>query len=272
MPAEIHAVQRLSVLGLAERRDEPPPCLRLSHELLADNLVVGFERLNEHAQPYISIRSQLLKHAQESGQRVFAVTSAEPGNGKTHVAVNLAAALSRITPTVLIELDLRRPSLGARLGLPREQRGVDDFLDGQAPWRSTGVRVQDFDLTVHRVREARDNAAELLAPPRLASAIENIRAREDNPICIVDTPPIMVDDDFMLIARAIDGVLMIVEEGRTPKRALLDAMRMLNPTPVVGSILNMSISHASSTIDYGYYHADGRRPERRGLWRSIFGR
>ena len=272
MQAEIHAVQRLSILGAAERRDEPPPGLQLSHELLAEHLVVGFERLNETAQAYISIRSQLLKHAKESEQRVFAVTSAEPGNGKTHVAVNLAAALSRITPTVLVELDLRRPSLGARLGIPRELRGVDDFLDGRASWRSTGVRVQDFDLTVHRVREARDDASALLACPHLANAIDDVRARADSPICIIDTPPIVVDDDFMLIARAIDGVLMIVEEGRTPKRALLDAMRMLSPTPVVGSILNMSISNARPTFDYGYYRTDDRHAVRRGGLLSVFGR
>ena len=98
--------------------DTPTADQMLDPELLRRNLIVGFESTDsENVHPFSVLRSQLLKHVRATGSRVFAVMSVQPGNGKTHVAVNLAAALSRIHPTTLVELDLRRPSIGQTLGL-----------------------------------------------------------------------------------------------------------------------------------------------------------
>lgn len=253
MRIDVAAGKLPPTLELTGRPSRPPGSVELWQPHLAENLIIGFEHFDERAHPFFGIRSQLLRHAKVTGQRIFAVTSVQPRNGKTLVAVNLAAVLSRISPTVLLELDLRRPSIGARLGLPQDRAGVDDFLEGRASWRNTGTRIRDFDLTVHRVRELRDNAEQLLASPGLGELLAEIRASADNPICIVDSPPAVVGDDIMLIARAIDGVLMVVEEARTPKRALLDAINALSPTPVVGTILNRSLSSTSPGIDYDHY-------------------
>ncbi|MET0179987.1 MAG: CpsD/CapB family tyrosine-protein kinase [Novosphingobium sp.] len=223
-------------------------------DTLAANRVVGFGRTDERVHPFFAMRSQLLRHASATGQRVFAVTSAEPGDGKTHVAVNLAAALSRIHPTVLIDLDLRWPSLGPRLGLPVPRFGVDDHLAGAASPGETGVRMAGFDLTLHPARLRRFNAEDLLASPRLLEFIQAVRAAEGAPICLIDTPPALVNDDLMLIARVVDGVLMVVHEAKTRARALVDAVTSLSPTPIVGSILNKSISSPRASADYDYYN------------------
>lgn len=228
-------------------------------DLLAANLVVGFEPMNERVHPFFNMRSQLLRAVHSTGKRVFGITSVQPGNGKTHISVNLAAALSRIYPTILIELDLRRPSIGNRLGLPQLQPGMDDYLKGDVSWRETCQRIHGFDLTVSRVRDPRGNAEELLASPRLAELIESLRGIEGSPVIIVDTPPALVHDDLMLISRVVDGVVMVVQEARTPKRALLDAINSLNPTPIIGSILNMSISSPQQHHDYGYYYMPPER-------------
>lgn len=224
---------------------------RLDPDLLRRNRIVGFAQANEQAHPYMVLRSQLLSHAKMSGMRVFAVSSAEPGNGKTHVAVNLAAALSRLHPTILVDLDLRRPSVGRRLGLEQGRMGIDDHLGGDIGLAQCATRIEGYDLSVHAAREHRGNVEELLLAPRLSDFIATIRAGQGDPICIIDTPPALVHDDLMLIARVIDGVLMVVEEGRTPKRALKQAIGAVNPTPVVGCVLNRSLS-ASSGASYAY--------------------
>lgn len=222
--------------------------------ILAANRIVGFQRTDERVHPFFVMRSHLLKHAQATGQRVFAVTSVGPGDGKTHVTMNLAAALSRIYPTVLVELDLHWPSLGQRIGLPPVCRGIDDYLDGSAEPGETGVRVAGFDLTLHPVRMRRFNAEDLLASPRLGSFIQGLREAEGSPICLIDTPPALVNDDLTLIARAVDGMLMVVQEAKTRARALRDVVKTLSPTPLVGSILNMSISSMPSKVDHAYYY------------------
>ncbi len=233
----------------------------LDPALLASNHVVGFGAMNEEVHPFFMLRAALLNHAMATHQQVFAVTSAQAGNGKTHVATNLAATLSRIHPTILLELDLRQPSVGARLGLPDDVPGVDDFLSGDAEWADTAIPIQGFDLVVHRVRRARVNAETLLAAPALGQILRQFRANGSGPICIVDTPPALVSDDLVLIARGIDGVLLVVEEARSRKRDIAEVAGALSPTPIVGSILNNSISRPRSQNTYGYYYQESREAD-----------
>ena len=227
----------------------------LDFELLRRNLIVGFESTNsEDAHPFSVLRSQLLKHVRCTEKRIFGIMSVQPANGKSHVAINLAAALARIQPTVLIELDLRRPSIGQSLGLPTYHPGVDDYLAGTAEFQDTGIQIHDTELTVHRVRNSNANPESLLSSGKLLELTEAIRNAPDRPICIIDTPPAVIHDDIMLIAPAIESVIMVVQEGRTTKRALTNTIKSLSPTPVIGTVLNMSISSPPQTSEYGDYY------------------
>lgn len=233
----------------------------LDPELLRRNLVVGFASADsEDVHPFSVLRSQLLKHVRTTGSRVFAVMSVQPGNGKTHVAVNLAAALGRIHPTILVELDLRRPSIGQSLGLSPIRPGIDDCLGGSATLQESAMRIEGTQLTVHRVRTPKINPETLLSSGALAELTDTIRNAADRPICIIDTPPAVIHDDIMLIAPAVDGVIMVVEEARTSKRALVSTIRSLSPTPVIGAVLNRSISSPLQTSEYEYYYTSMAEP------------
>lgn len=248
-----------NIIRLDPPGDGPPPLEdhNLDHALLELNNIVGFAPASEDTHAFSILRSMLLKHAHSSNEQIFAVTSVQPGNGKTHVAVNLAAILSRIHPTILVELDLRRPTIGQRLGLASSHPGIDDYLPGHASLNETSIRIDGFDLTVYRARRPNGNPEKLLASTRLIEMFTSIRSTTSHPICIVDTPPgAIYHDDIMLIAPAIDGIMMVVEESRTSKRALIDAIKSLSPTPVIGSILNKSISSPRQTNDYAYYAED----------------
>lgn len=226
----------------------------LNPDLLRQNFVLGFEAGGPEVHPFFALRSQIWKHVQSVQHRTFAVTSVQPGDGKTHVAVNLAAVLSRIHPTVLVELDLRRPSVGTRLGLPEDHAGIDDYLAGTATLAQSAISAAGFNLTIHRVRCASDTPEKLLASPRLAEMVKAVSAMEGDPVCIIDTPPAMVHDDMTLIARITDGVLMVVQEGKTSRQALSAAISALSPAPTIGTILNMSISNPRPVRGYEYYY------------------
>lgn len=258
MPTEPGTNRHLAVLSSGKRPHRHGRDYRLSPEILAANLVTCFDRMDERAHPFFGMRSQLLKYSWETGHRVFAVTSADPGNGKTHVATNLAAAISRIAPTILVELDMRRPSLNDRLGLPGYNPGIDDFLSGDAPLDDTAIGVRGFDLAIYAVGRARNAPEKLLASPRLSEFFDHVRSRQEPPICLVDAPPALIDD-IMLIKGVVDGAIMVVEEGRTSKRALLSAMKALSPTPVVCTVLNKSLWNLSQGVSYGYYSRGEKR-------------
>jgi Mrp family chromosome partitioning ATPase len=226
---------------------------------LSENHIVGLAPPSNELRQFTMIRSALLDHARATGSRVFAVTSAEPGNGKTHITANLAMAMARIHPTVLVELDLRRPAMGNRLGLPDDYAGVEDYLAGECPWSATQARIEGLDLTVHRVRRARADAEALLASNALALALHNRHTIEDGTICLVDTPPAILSDDLALIARNVDGILIVAEEGKTARAALQDVARTVSPTPIVGTVLNRSISPTARRVDYGYYKSGARQ-------------
>lgn len=241
-------------------RDAALVTLDPSH--LAVHRIFGFGQMSDQLYPFFMIRSALLAHTERTGHRVFAITSVEAGNGKTHVAANLAAVLSRVRPTVLVELDLRRPTLGARLGLCEEVAGIDDYLSGEAAWADTAVGVEGFDLAIHRVRRARADAEQILASPRLAHALRRLAAEDPATICIIDTPPALIGDDLVHIAPAADGVLLVAQEGRSRKSGVLEVSGALGPTPIVGSILNMSLSQPIPRSGYGYSgHYDRSRDD-----------
>lgn len=228
--------------------------VNLNRETLIRNGIFGFEHLDVRARSFILLRSQLINRFYRTGGRVLAVASTQPGNGKTYVTANVAAALSRIRPTVLVDLDLRRPTLGDRFGL-MPVWGVDDYLAGEAAWADTETRIGSVSLSIHPVRQPRHNSSVLLASDALGELFDRIRAAPGAPICIVDTPPILVLDDILLIARSVDGILMVVEEGRTSGRDIAGALRLLSPTPIIGSILNKSLTGRSMAGMNDYYGA-----------------
>jgi protein-tyrosine kinase len=225
----------------------------LTRDTLIANGVFGFEHLDVRAHTFVLLRSQVINRFYRPGGRVLAVTSTRPGNGKTYITANLAAALSRIHPTVLIDLDLRRPTLASRLGLS-PVLGVDDYLAGDASWEDVRTQIAAVDLSVFGVRQPRQNSATLLANERLGGMLDALRTLPEAPICIVDTPPILVLDDIMLISQSVDGVLMVIEEGATRGEDLAEALRILSPTPIVGSVLNKSITGGPPASGYGDYY------------------
>lgn len=230
----------------------PPPAL-LDRDALLRNGIFGFEYQDPRTQTFVLLRSLALRKLAKADARLLAITSSEPQNGKSFVAANLAAALGRIHPACLVDLDLRRPVVAERFGLT-PVAGVDDYLRGHRPLSDIAVPVAGENLTIVPVAEPSDVSADLLAGERAATLFSALRALPGQPVCILDTPPILEGDDMMIIARHVDAVLLVIEEGRTRQRELREVLRLLGPTPLLGTVLNKSIAPLKST-SYGYYRA-----------------
>lgn len=224
---------------------------------LLDNGFFGFFPHDARSRPFHQLRSQLRKLLEQKGHSVLAVTSVKPGDGKTFVAANLAAAMSAVHPTLLVDLDLRRSMLTQRLGMP-VRAGIDDYLSGASGWYATGTRVSGHRLTVHGVRESRQDACSLIASRRFDEMASLVRSLAGSPICIMDTPPVLVCDEVLSIGKVADAVLLVVDEGRTSRADLMDAARLLSPTPIIGSVLNRSLTADRTQQAYEEYY----RPHR----------
>lgn len=227
---------------------------RLDRARLMDNGIFGFDNLDPRAQSFVFLRWQLLNGFYRSGKRVIAVTSTRPSDGKSFVTANLATALCRVRPTVLCDLDLRRPTVGWRFGLS-VSAGIDDCLAGDAEPGDVVQPVEGLNLSLVPVRVPHPQSPELLATDALTELLASFRNRADDPICVIDTPPVLVVDDILLIAQHLDGVLIVVEEGKTRGDELREALRMLHPIPLVGTILNKSVfGGVRRDFDQSYYY------------------
>ena len=173
-----------------------------------------------------------------AGADVVVVTSAFGGEGKTTTALDLARSTAQAGEQVLlVEADLRRPTLGAALGLAPGP-GLSDVLAGQveaaAAIRPGGVAG----LSVLPAGTVPPNPAELLSAPRMTEVVAALRSGYDR--VLLDATPLLPVTDAVVCAGLADGVLLVVRWGRTSRHEVSEAVTMLEQVhaPVLGSVLN----------------------------------
>ena len=192
--------------------------------------------------------------------RVIAVTSPGPGDGKTLTAINLAVALSRgaRARVLLIDADLRQPAVSARLGLPDNGAGLADLLaDEQMDVDRVTQPVSEASLSVIGAGTPLEHIHRVLRTDRLQGALEGARQRYD--FVVIDTPPLLPVYDAVQVARAADGVLVVVSARRTPRKLLAEALGRLDSSKVLGIVFNQDDRPLFGYYDrrrYGAYFTD----------------
>ncbi len=212
--------------------------------------------------------------------QVVMVTSPSPEDGKTSVSLGLARALARIgVRVILIEADLRRPSVARYTGLS-QPGGLTALLDGRAPHLAHELTWLDANsmrpVTLDDLKEGLSFAVltagtvpphpqRLLARPQMAAALETARSLAD--VVIVDTPPIGNVNDPMTLSRFVDAVVVVARLNKTTKDAARRALRSLRnlTSPVTGVV----VTDASLGEQYGYYGSEPVEPEDRSTLESI---
>jgi protein-tyrosine kinase len=192
------------------------------------------------AEPYRALRHLIEQHRKITGVGVLVVSSPGMGDGKTTTAINLAGALAQDPKArvLLIEGDLRNPVLAARLGLHGAgRRGlVDAILDPRIAFDAVIEPCPPFNLDLLRAGRQQGVPYELLASPRFAELLAEARARYDH--VLIDSPPMVPFPDGRILAGSVDGYLLVVSAGRTPRKLVEEALGLLDPAKLVGLVFN----------------------------------
>ena len=207
--------------------------------LLESNRIVNPSGNDPAATAFRMLRTQVLQRMDENSWRSMAVLSPGADDGKTTTAVNLAVNLAndRHHTVLLIDSDLRRPSIGAALGIQPEF-GVDDILRGDARIDQCLYHPDGFDrLVVLPAREALENSSEALAGPRGRAMVAELRSRYPERILVFDLPPILGADDALAFLPLVECGLVVVAERATRRDDLLRCMELLRKTPVIGTVI-----------------------------------
>lgn len=250
----MHEVDRIILPSTAALDLAELPEVSLSPEALEAHKIVGFGPSDVRARAFTLLRTRVVKEMSSRGHRLLGITSPTPSSGKSFLAINLAASLARVAEgrVVLVDLDLRRGSVGAELGLPQGLQGVADFLAGRtADLTDLGLRIEGTNLSVFPTSPVSGSAAELLAHEGFGQFIAAFRDEKSRPTVIFDLPPVFAGDDTMLSVGALDSYLMVVDSGKTSRRHLDDSMAMLSPTPCLGTILNRFKGGLLDSYGYG---------------------
>jgi protein-tyrosine kinase len=232
---------------------ENSSAIEVTPEQLDAQNIVGFRNSDTRARPFKLLRSQILKMCEDDNIKLIGVTSAAPNVGKTFVASNLAAALSRIADVdvYLIDLDLHRPAIASRFSIG-EGAGIHDYLSGAEEGMGAVARRINEERLVVIPGFRRDVATgELLTSSRADEMFAALRALPSNAIVIIDMPPIFADDDAVIIGQRIDGFVLVIEDGRSTRKQVRETVRLLAPTPFLGSVLNR-FQNQLFTDEYGY--------------------
>lgn len=240
---EIGDQLRLPVLGVTQR--------------LPDYAARGIEAIHVHVAPgspetesFHSLRTALALTS-EDRQRV-AITSSEPGDGKTTVLVNLAVSMTKAGKRILlIEADLRRPGLKRYVNRPASE-GLSDILRSDQAFaiccvnRIQPTGIPGLEVLLSGPKPA--DPAELLSRPRFADLIGWAETVYD--YVLIDCPPALAASDTAIIGRVVDNMLLLVQPDKNHRRVVLSAAESLLNMKV--RIAGVVLNRMNSADDYDY--------------------
>lgn len=221
--------------------------------------IYGFDSLDARSRPFNMIRAKVHECRSERGWRLFGVVSATPKVGKSFIAANVAASLSRDPrfQTTAIDLDLRRASLTDVFNIEPEV-SIRAYLEGQQIKPPTAYSLQDESLLILPTTPGPIRSAELLAGDRAQALFTAMRQSSEDSIFIVDLPPVFANDDAVTAMARLDGYVVVVEEGRTTTREVKDVVSLLGTERLAGVVLN---KYRGGLVSEGYgvdnYYAAG---------------
>jgi receptor protein-tyrosine kinase len=218
---------------------------------LDERLVAFVNRHSFEAEQFRRLRHRIEELGQSSGRRVVAVTSAIARDGKTLTSLNLAGSLAegRGARVLLVDIDLRQPSVASRLGLDPARGGLLRVLErGPAALGDYLYRVDGSTLDILPCEHSRASTYELLKSSGFKAVLDHTRTIYD--YVIVDTPPVIPVPDGALLRPVVDGYLVVVSANTTPRKLVAEALNMLDPNSVLGLVFNRDDRPL-----FGYYHS-----------------
>lgn len=222
------------------------------HHLRQRRVLCGGEDDAVVVDQYRLLRTRVLQRMVQNGWRTLGITSPASKEGKTLTSINLAVSIAReMTHTVLlVDADLRRPSVADALGLDGEP-GLGEYLSDDVPLENLLIHPGIDRLVVLPGGRASANASELMASDKMKDLVQDVRDRYESRIVLFDLPPVLVGDDVVGLAPRLDACLLVIEEGKSDSREVAAAAELLEDVDWVGAVLNKA-QEMGTRYEYAY--------------------
>jgi non-specific protein-tyrosine kinase len=255
-PDDISRITGLSTLGAISRLKESGG---------PRQLVTWLRTKAPESEAYRTLRTNIQFSSVDKPIRSLLVTSSSPGEGKSTTTANLAAVLAQTGQRVIVvDTDLRRPVLHKVFGVPNNVGLTNSLLAGENVSLDGYLQATEIgSLSVLTSGPIPPNPSELLGSHRMERLVDTLAQAAD--IVLFDSPPILAVTDAVVMARHVDGVLLVVDAGHTREHALAQAVGELQKTGVnlLGVALNRLDTRRGGYYYYYYYYSDDQDGRRR---------
>jgi capsular exopolysaccharide synthesis family protein len=268
LPEDIKNNLKIPSLGIIPLSGEPP----------ADGAEHYLETINaprsQSSESYRGIRTSILFSLADKEPQSILVTSALAQEGKTTTSANLAIVLAQYGyKVVLIDSDFHRPRVRKLFSIPQEE-GLSNLLVGNKEIKDALFETYVKNLYIIPSGPIPPNPSEILGSKRMQVLVSQLKLRFNK--IIIDSSPIVPLSDSLVMAKSVDGVVLVVKAGKTPRkvvRAAVEKFEGIN-APILGAVLNsVDIKNAGyyySRQYYGYsYGMDGQPVKKKSLKSKI---
>jgi exopolysaccharide/PEP-CTERM locus tyrosine autokinase len=202
------------------------------------------------------LRTNLLFPTEGRPPKSILITSAVPGEGKSFVAANLAISIANGVEehVLLVDADVRRPSIHDFFGLG-QTGGLCDYLLTGTNVSKHFIKTPVDKLTILPAGSPPANPVELLTTQKMKALLNEVTRRYEDRFIIIDTAPSSLAPEAAAIANYVDGFIIVVRAGKTPRNAVSEVIEQLGREKVLGIILNHSDQNVKRYYGYGksYY-------------------
>jgi protein-tyrosine kinase len=236
---------------------------------LDDRLVSYFEPSSMVAEQFKRLRTYVIKPGIENSPKTILVTSTMEGEGKSMIAINLAItiAVDLNSNALIVDCDLRNPSLSRWFGF-REQKGLSNYLLGEADLPELLVKTAVDKLTILPGGTVRDNPVELIGSKKMKSLVADLKTRYDDRYIILDSSPLLATTEPRVLSDMADGILFVIKSADTPRESIQQALKLIDKKRIIGVVLNQVefktealIRRYFGTDRYSDYRYSGKQSE-----------
>ena len=254
----------------APRTQEPPHVARAQVRTGETHarLLMLHEPHAAGCEQYRTLRTELFHAAERELTQVIVVASALAGEGKTATTLNLAFAIAQ-SPNrrvLVIDGDLRRPSIASYLGL-NPFSGFAEVLQDRSELFDSVTKLNEHELYLLPVKRETRTPTELLSSPRFEETLRELRRYFD--FILIDSPPVKPYADARLLANHADATLFVVRAGFAPYETVEQAVHALNDVRVLGVVLNGAAGAQAVSSAEDYQLQQGRDESANLIWSTL---
>jgi len=208
---------------------------------LNPNLITYHSPQSAEAEHFKVLRTNLLFPSSGEPPRCILITSALPNDGKSFVTANLATSIAQGIEehVMLIDCDLRKPTAHSYFGY-EQVVGLSEYLTSKTDLGKLLLKSPIPKLTILPAGHAPHNPTELLSSKKMKALIDEVTNRYDDRYILIDSPPPSMAAETNALVNVVDGVIIVVKSGKTPKSAVTEVIEQIGKEKILGIVLNYS--------------------------------